>query len=76
LRELTSVLGLFRSTPTNRGGGGDGLTPQLMQLLIALRQEARGRKDFATSDRIRNGLAEINVTLEDRKDGTVWRVGS
>lgn len=75
LRELTAILGLFRSPPVNRGTG-DGLTPRLMELLIALRHEARGRKDFAVSDRIRNGLTEIGITLEDRKDGTIWRSGS
>lgn len=75
LRELTGILGLFRSPPLNRGGGGDGLTPKLMDLLIAMRQEARARKDFPLSDRIRNGLADIGVTLEDRKEGTSWRAG-
>jgi cysteinyl-tRNA synthetase len=44
-----------------------------MDLLIALRAEARGRKDFALGDRVRNGLTEAGVTLEDRKDGTLWR---
>ena len=75
MRELTAVLGLFRTSPANRGGGGDGLTPKLMELLIAMRQEARAKKDFPLSDRIRNGLTEIGVTLEDRKDGTIWRAG-
>jgi cysteinyl-tRNA synthetase len=73
LRELTSILGLFRAPPSNRGGAGDGLTPKLMELLIALRKESRAKKDFATADRIRTGLTEIGVTLEDRKDGTEWR---
>jgi cysteinyl-tRNA synthetase len=75
LRELTAVLGLFRTPPSNRGGGTDELTPRLMELFIAMRQEARAKKDFALSDRIRNGLAEIGVTLEDRKEGTTWRAG-
>jgi cysteinyl-tRNA synthetase len=73
LRELTDILGLFRSPPSNRGSSGDGLTPKLMELLIALRKESRAKKDFATADRIRNGLTEIGVTLEDKKDETIWR---
>ena len=73
LKELSNILGLFRATPTARGGS-DGLTPKLMQLLIELRAEARAKKDFATGDRIRNGLAEIGVALEDKKGGpTEWR---
>ncbi|HUE69444.1 MAG TPA: cysteine--tRNA ligase [Pirellulaceae bacterium] len=74
LRELAGILGLFRMTPSARGGASDSLTPKLMQLLIDLRAEARAKKDFATGDRIRNGLAEIGVTLEDKKGGpTEWR---
>jgi len=47
----------------------------LINLLVALRQEARARKDWATADRIRNELAALGVTLEDRPDGTLWKVG-
>jgi cysteinyl-tRNA synthetase len=45
-----------------------------MRLLIELRAEARGRKDWATSDRIREQLNELGVTLEDRADGTIWKL--
>jgi cysteinyl-tRNA synthetase len=72
LRELTAILGLFRTVPGNRGGGGDSLTPKLMNLLIELRAESRKKKDFATADAIRKGLTEIGVTLEDRPTGTIW----
>jgi cysteinyl-tRNA synthetase len=72
LRELTALLGLFRHPPA-KSGGDDALVGKLMDLLIGLRTEARKRKDFATSDRIRDGLKEIGITLEDRKDGTAWR---
>jgi cysteinyl-tRNA synthetase len=75
LRELTSILGLFRQTPAQRGGGGDTLVPKLMQLLLDLRTESRAKKDFATGDKIRNGLTEMGVTLEDRKGETLWRIG-
>lgn len=51
-----------------------GLTDDLMKLLISLRGEARARKDFATSDAIRDGLKEAGVLLEDGKDGTRWSV--
>jgi len=77
LRELSNILGLFRSVPAQRGGGGEGVVPNLMQLLIELRAEARAKKDFATGDKIRNSLTEMGITLEDRKGGaTEWRIGS
>ena len=76
LRELSNILGLFRSTPAQRGGGGEGVVPKLMELLIELRAEARTKKDFATGDKIRNSLTAAGITLEDRKGGaTEWRLG-
>jgi cysteinyl-tRNA synthetase len=76
LRELSNILGLFRSTPAQRGGGGEGVVAKLMQLLIELRADARAKKDFATGDKIRNSLTEMEITLEDRKGGaTEWRMG-
>jgi cysteinyl-tRNA synthetase len=76
LRELSNILGLFRTTPARRGGASEGVMPNLMQLLIELRAEARAKKDFATGDKIRNSLAAMGITLEDRKGGaTEWRLG-
>ena len=43
-----------------------------MKLLIDLRADSRKKKDFATADRIRTGLTDIGVTLEDRTGGTEW----
>ena len=37
-----------------------------MGLIIELRANARANKDFATADRIRQVLTELNITLEDR----------
>jgi len=76
LRELSNILGLFRTTPAQRGGASEGVVPKLMQLLIELRAEARTKKDFATGDKIRNSLTDAGITLEDRKGGaTEWRIG-
>jgi len=47
----------------------------VMQLLIDIRKEARGKKDFATSDKIRNQLQQIGILLKDEKDGTInWSI--
>jgi cysteinyl-tRNA synthetase len=47
----------------------------VMQLLIDIRKEARGRKDFATSDRIRNQLQQLGILLKDEKDGNIsWNI--
>ena len=48
----------------------------VMQLIIDIRREARSRKDFVTSDKIRNQLAAIGIILKDEKDGSVtWNIG-
>lgn len=41
----------------------------VMQILIELRKDAKARKDFATSDKIRNQLSEMGIQLKDEKDG-------
>lgn len=43
----------------------------VLQLLIDIRKEAKSRKDFATSDKIRNQLQALGVLLKDEKDGSV-----
>ncbi len=46
----------------------------LIDQLIQERTAARKSKDFATADRIRKELDEMNIVIEDRSDGTVWKV--
>ncbi len=46
----------------------------LIEMLIAMRAQARAQKNWAESDRIRDELAKIGVILEDRPDGTIWKV--
>ena len=41
---------------------------------LAARREARGRRDFAASDAIRDELAARGVVVEDGAGGTGWRV--
>ncbi|GAB6094171.1 cysteine--tRNA ligase [Desulfatiferula olefinivorans] len=42
--------------------------------LIRQRTDARKSKDFATADRIRKELEDMNIAIEDRPGGTVWKV--
>ncbi len=64
---LNEVLGLQEETD-----GDDELAGGLMELLISIRQEARLKKDFATSDKIRDELERMKVQLLDGKEGTSW----
>jgi cysteinyl-tRNA synthetase len=46
----------------------------LIQLLIEMRKQARVEKQFARSDMIRDQLKALGVVLEDRADGTAYRL--
>jgi cysteinyl-tRNA synthetase len=48
------------------------LTGDLMKIIIGLRQEAKNKKDFPTSDKIRNELKNAGVVLKDLKEGAEW----
>lgn len=55
---------------------GNGLDTKklsgVVELLIDLRKEARDNKDFATSDKIRDQLADLGIQLKDGKEGTTF----
>ncbi|MFC1672609.1 cysteine--tRNA ligase [Pseudomonadota bacterium] len=70
------ILGLLGKKPEDwlRGeGDADGLSDADIDALIEQRTQARADKDFATSDRIRDELAEQGVILEDGAGTTAWR---
>jgi cysteinyl-tRNA synthetase len=46
----------------------------LIRLSVKLRAQARASKDWATSDKIRDELHDLGVVLEDRPDGTTWKL--
>lgn len=61
---LEDIMGLKDST-ASEGNSLDGV----MQLLIDIRKEAKTKKDYATSDKIRNQLLTLGIALKDEKDG-------
>ena len=48
-------------------------TPEI-ERLVAERADARSRKDWKESDRIRDELAAMGVAIKDSKDGTTWEI--
>lgn len=64
------ILGL---TDSRAGAAGDsGKLDGTLQLLISLRESARANKDYETSDRIRDALADLGIQLKDGKEGTTY----
>ena len=68
LRELTGVFGLRLEEKT-----GSGDADRFIDLLVEVRREARAQKLWAFSDMVRDKLKELGVTIEDSKEGTIWR---
>jgi cysteinyl-tRNA synthetase len=66
------VLGIVLPGEVRRTDEGQ-LEPGLMDLLISIRHELRSQKLWALSDRVRDGVAALGITLEDTKEGTVWK---
>lgn len=64
---LEDILGLQALQAEQSGNKMD----KVLSVLIDIRKEAKQRKDFATSDQIRNKLTEFGIQLKDEKDGTV-----
>src|SRR6185295_16884014 len=66
---LEEVFGLKSNMANN------GIINEVMELLIDIRKEAKAKKDFATSDKIRNQLASIGINLKDEKGGEMsWGI--
>ena len=67
MRQFTlDVLGLKNEMAAN-----DDL-PNVLNMIVDLRSEAKTNSDYATSDKIRVGLQKIGFQLKDSKEGTTW----
>jgi cysteinyl-tRNA synthetase len=65
------VLGLHDESENNNGGKA---LDTVMQIVLEQRTEAKKRKDFATSDQIRDLLLAGGISIKDTKEGTIWQV--
>jgi cysteinyl-tRNA synthetase len=76
VRAMTSVLGLDPLDPRwLRADTSDTANTALSTLvsdMLAQRQEARARRDFAAADEVRGRLTAAGVVVEDSPDGPIW----
>ncbi|QPC84402.1 cysteine--tRNA ligase [Phototrophicus methaneseepsis] len=71
------ILGILPDVTAEATTGGNAEREgKLIEMLIDMRARARVDKNYAESDRIRDELAGLGVVLEDRSDGTIWKVES
>jgi cysteinyl-tRNA synthetase len=67
------VLGIVPQQPGSSLAGDVKLEAELVSLLVDLRSDVRVQKLWSLSDKIRDSLKKLGITIEDKKDGTVWR---
>ncbi len=67
------LMGLLEQVPEEWFKGGADDETKEIERAIAERIAARMAKDFAEADRIRDGLLERGIILEDGPQGTTWR---
>ena len=68
-------LGLLQQDPQSWfQSGSASVDVARIEALMAERQEARQRKDFARADQIRNEFTALGVTIEDTPQGARWKL--
>ena len=70
---LFDILGL-RLDEAEAGGAALEPFEKAVDLLLDVRRDAKGKKDWATSDFIRDRLGEIGFEIKDTKEGTEWKL--
>jgi cysteinyl-tRNA synthetase len=67
---IFDILGLKEESSEDQNDVVKGL----MDLILAIRKEVREKKDFSTSDKIRNTLQDLKITVKDTKEGPEWKI--
>ena len=70
---VIDVLGI-QPQQTSLENGSNELFGQVVELLLTLRQEAKMKKDWATSDQIRDRLTSLGFEIKDTKEGADWKL--
>ena len=66
---LFDILGMKDETAE---GGNAGLVDGLMQIILDIRATAKANKDWTTSDRLRDALNALGISVKDGKDGATY----
>ncbi|MFI3306295.1 MAG: cysteine--tRNA ligase [Rikenellaceae bacterium] len=73
-RYVFDVLGLRDEKSSGTAAGAKDYVTPLVEMLLAMRAEAKTSKNWALSDQIRDGLVNAGIRVKDRKDGSDWEL--
>ena len=81
LKELSDTMHLFTfdllGLKSEKGANNDAREEaygKVVDMVLNLRAKAKADKDWATSDQIRDALAEAGFEVKDTKDGVTWKL--
>ena len=73
LTETCQVLGIYNTDTQIDNDDNVQQRDQMINLLLEIRQDARNRKDWETSDKIRDRLKALNIEIQDTHRRTTWK---
>jgi cysteinyl-tRNA synthetase len=83
IRRTGTILGILLEKPTvyfdkkqTQVLEQKSVDPTMIAKMVEERNAARKAKDWKKADQIRNQLADMDVILEDRAEGTVWKINN
>jgi len=80
INRFSDVLGILKENPDEyleskkSSEKLEGITPEEIETLIDERKQARADKNWSRADEIRDQLDSKGIVLEDKPDGTIWKV--
>ncbi len=70
---IVDIFGL-KAEVTSDDKQAESILKGVMDLLLDIRQQAKNQKDYSTSDKIRDALANMKIAVKDSKDGASWEL--
>ena len=70
---MAEILGILVQERQDKVDGSQELIEQLMDIIIAIRQDARQAKNWAIADKVRDSLGAVGIILEDSPQGVRWK---
>ena len=68
---VNTILGLKKEEEKN-----NDLPKEMMELILQIRSQAKGNKDWATADLIRDELKKLNIEVRDGAEGSTWEINN
>ncbi|MBU4413605.1 MAG: class I tRNA ligase family protein, partial [Proteobacteria bacterium] len=79
--KIRGILGILYESPEayfegkkSKALGKKSIDPAVIEDMVREREKARMAKNWAKADKIRNHLEVMNIVIEDRPEGTIWKV--